>query len=296
MSHCRRVPPPNHSTTPDLLQLWWGKNPTTLRPLNVTLSDSLVKTQERHEHDVYKTTKIRQVLTFTILYNTCCSHKLGSPSRLLRSPEQRCGWGMVVTLTAHWVEGCVSLKGSTELKKSLCFRAYEVNYLNIRISCVHRAIVTPVPGDLQRENTDDVLQDEHLSDQENAPPAPPSRPPGETGVPHAGEPGETWEDTDFNRNRLRISLNKVGKEEYLMFELLVSRYAQFKIVTIKHVPPQGAQEEEAGRGACPVSPVRGGAPESPTGQGRSLRYRRVNSPESDRLSAAEGRVDAYGQR
>lgn len=62
------------------------------------------------------------------------------------------------------------------------------------------------------------------------------------------------------------------------------------------VPPQGAQDEEAGRGACPVSPVRGGAPESPTGQGRSLRYRRVNSPESDRLSAAEGRADAYGQR
>lgn len=62
------------------------------------------------------------------------------------------------------------------------------------------------------------------------------------------------------------------------------------------VRPQGAQEEEAGRGACPVSPVRGGAPESPTGQGRSLRYRRVNSPESDRLSAAEGRADGYGQR
>ncbi|KAM9856530.1 tau-tubulin kinase 1 [Aulostomus maculatus] len=128
------------------------------------------------------------------------------------------------------------------------------------------AIVTPVPGDLQRENTDDVLQDEHLSDQENAPPAPPSRPPGETGVQHAGEPGEGWEDTDFNRNRLRISLSK------------------------------GAQEEEAGRAICPVSPVRGGAPESPTGQGRSLRYRRVNSPESERLSAAEGRADAYGQR
>uniref|UniRef100_G3Q7K7 Tau tubulin kinase 1a n=1 Tax=Gasterosteus aculeatus aculeatus TaxID=481459 RepID=G3Q7K7_GASAC len=71
------------------------------------------------------------------------------------------------------------------------------------------AIVTPVPGDLQRENTDDVLQDEHLSDQENAPPVPPSRPPGETGVSNAGEPGEAWEDTDFNRNRLRISLNKV---------------------------------------------------------------------------------------
>uniref|UniRef100_A0A8D3BI26 non-specific serine/threonine protein kinase n=1 Tax=Scophthalmus maximus TaxID=52904 RepID=A0A8D3BI26_SCOMX len=125
------------------------------------------------------------------------------------------------------------------------------------------AIVTPVPGDLQRENTDDVLQDEHLSDQENAPPAPPSRPPGEMSVQQGGEPGEAWEDTDFNRNRLRISLNK---------------------------------EEEAGRSVCPVSPVRGGAPESPTGQGRSLRYRRVNSPESERLSAAEGRADAYGQR
>ncbi|XP_034413928.1 tau-tubulin kinase 1 [Cyclopterus lumpus] len=128
------------------------------------------------------------------------------------------------------------------------------------------ALVTPVPGDLQRENTDEVLQDEHLSDQENAPPVPPSRPPGETGVPNAGEPGEAWEDTDFNRNRLRISLNK------------------------------GAQEEEVSRGACPASPVRGGIPESPSGQGRSLRYRRVNSPESDRLSAAEGRADAYGQR
>uniref|UniRef100_A0A3Q3QYH9 non-specific serine/threonine protein kinase n=1 Tax=Monopterus albus TaxID=43700 RepID=A0A3Q3QYH9_MONAL len=125
------------------------------------------------------------------------------------------------------------------------------------------AIVTPGPGDLQRENTDDVLQDEHLSDQENAPPAPPSRSPGEMGVQLVGEPGDAWEDTDFNRNRLRISLNK---------------------------------EEEASRGPCPVSPVCGGAPDSPTGQGRSLRYHRVNSPESDRLSAAEGRADAYGQR
>lgn len=73
----------------------------------------------------------------------------------------------------------------------------------------HRAILTPGPGDLQRENTDDVLQDEHLSDQENAPPPPTSRTPGESGVQHTGEPGEAWEDTDFNRNRLRISLNKV---------------------------------------------------------------------------------------
>ncbi|KAM4603836.1 tau-tubulin kinase 1 [Polymixia lowei] len=128
------------------------------------------------------------------------------------------------------------------------------------------AVVTPVPGELQRENTDDVLQDEHLSDQENAPPPPPSRPTGDQGSQLPGEGGEPWEDTDFNRNKLRISLSK------------------------------GAQEEEASRGVCPVSPGRGGAPESPSGQVRSLRYHRVNSPESDRLSAAEARGDGYGQR
>ncbi|KAI4901774.1 hypothetical protein NFI96_013653 [Prochilodus magdalenae] len=95
--------------------------------------------------------------------------------------------------------------------------------------------VTPVPGDLQRENTDDVLQDEHLSDQENAPPA--GRPDGGPAPPD----GEGWEDTDFNRNKLRISLSK-------------------------------GQEEEGNRGACPVSPQRGGA-ESPSAQVRSLRSR-----------------------
>lgn len=70
---------------------------------------------------------------------------------------------------------------------------------------IHRAVVTPGPGDAQRENTDDVLQDEHLSEQENAPPPPPpGRVPAEP-----GELGDAWEDTDFNRNRLRISLAKV---------------------------------------------------------------------------------------
>ncbi|XP_049327121.1 tau-tubulin kinase 1 isoform X2 [Astyanax mexicanus] len=97
--------------------------------------------------------------------------------------------------------------------------------------------VTPVPGDLQRENTDDVLQDEHLSDQENAPPA------GRPESTPAQLDGEGWEDTDFNRNKLRISLSK-------------------------------GQEEEANRGVCPVSPQRGGAgAESPSVQVRSLRSR-----------------------
>ncbi|XP_072528047.1 tau-tubulin kinase 1 isoform X2 [Salminus brasiliensis] len=97
--------------------------------------------------------------------------------------------------------------------------------------------VTPIPGDLQRENTDDVLQDEHLSDQENAPPV---------GRPESGPAppdGEGWEDTDINRNKLRISLSK-------------------------------GQEEEGNRGVCPVSPQRGGAgAESPSVQVRSLRSR-----------------------
>ncbi|XP_030206676.1 tau-tubulin kinase 1 isoform X2 [Gadus morhua] len=131
------------------------------------------------------------------------------------------------------------------------------------------AVVSSVPGgDVLRENTDDVLQDEHLSDQENAPPAgpQPGRPSGEPAPQAPGEGGEGWEDTDFNRNKLRISLTK------------------------------GAGEEEASRGACPVSPGRGGAVESPGAQVRSLRYRRINSPESDRVSAADGRADVNGQR
>ncbi|XP_016404169.1 tau-tubulin kinase 1-like isoform X2 [Sinocyclocheilus rhinocerous] len=120
--------------------------------------------------------------------------------------------------------------------------------------------VTPMPGDLQRENTDDVVQDEHLSDQENAPPIPSGRPADGSQLP---TDADGWEETDFNRNKLRINLGK------------------------------GGQEEDGSRGVCPVSPQRG--LDSPGVQVHSLRYRRVNSPESDRISAADGR-DGYGQR
>ena len=76
-------------------------------------------------------------------------------------------------------------------------------------------MVSSVPGgDVLRENTDDVLQDEHLSDQENAPPPaapPPGRPSGEPAPQAPGDAGEGWEDTDFNRNKLRISLTKVPR-------------------------------------------------------------------------------------
>ncbi|KAM8947020.1 tau-tubulin kinase 1 [Pelodytes ibericus] len=120
--------------------------------------------------------------------------------------------------------------------------------------------VTPVPGDLLRENTEDVLQGEHLSDQENAPPILPGRPADLTGqVPNMGfNDTEVWEETDVNRNKLRISISKT----------------------------QCLMEEDHSRGGCPSSPVRA-PPESPTTQARSLLYRRVNSPESDRLSTAE---------
>ncbi|KAG9472838.1 hypothetical protein GDO78_016763 [Eleutherodactylus coqui] len=128
--------------------------------------------------------------------------------------------------------------------------------------------VTPVPGDLLRENTEDVLQGEHLSDQENAPPVLPGRPADITGqVPNVGfNDTEVWEETDVNRNKLRISISKT----------------------------QCLMEDEHSRHGCPSSPVRA-PPESPTTQARSLRYRRVNSPESERLSTAD-RADLQERR
>ncbi|XP_057650486.1 tau-tubulin kinase 1 isoform X2 [Chionomys nivalis] len=134
--------------------------------------------------------------------------------------------------------------------------------------------VTPVPGDLLRENTEDVLQGEHLSDQENAPPILPGRLPEGLGpgphlVPHTGGPeAEVWEETDVNRNKLRINIGKTP-----------------------------CVEEEQSRGVgVPSSPVRA-PPDSPTTPVRSLRYRRVNSPESERLStAADGRADLHERR
>lgn len=51
-------------------------------------------------------------------------------------------------------------------------------------------------------------------------------------------------------------------------------------------------EEPAGGGRS-VSPARGGEAD---GQARPPRYRRVNSPESDRLSGAEDRGDGGDKR
>uniref|UniRef100_UPI00398F1F26 LOW QUALITY PROTEIN: tau-tubulin kinase 1-like n=1 Tax=Pristiophorus japonicus TaxID=55135 RepID=UPI00398F1F26 len=129
--------------------------------------------------------------------------------------------------------------------------------------------VTPVPGDLLRENTDDVLQDEHLSDQENAPPTIPGRAAELSGAPpNLAFETEVWDETDINRNKLRISISKT----------------------------QCVLEDELSRAPCPSSPLRA-APDSP-GPDRqpSLRYRRVNSPESDRLSTADARGEGLEKR
>ncbi|KAK6304708.1 hypothetical protein J4Q44_G00252940 [Coregonus suidteri] len=69
-----------------------------------------------------------------------------------------------------------------------------------------------IPGDLARENTDDVLQDEQLSDNgENNPP--PDRRPGSPSMPRANQEADVWEELDRNRNRILTSVWKAATEE-----------------------------------------------------------------------------------
>ncbi|XP_055719990.1 tau-tubulin kinase 2 isoform X2 [Salvelinus fontinalis] len=69
-----------------------------------------------------------------------------------------------------------------------------------------------VPGDLARENTDDVLQDEQLSDNgENNPP--PERLPGSPSMPRANQEADVWEMLDRDRNRIRTAVWKAATEE-----------------------------------------------------------------------------------
>lgn len=64
-----------------------------------------------------------------------------------------------------------------------------------------------IPGDLMRENTDEVLQDEQLSDVENNPA--PDRMPGSPLHPHRNQEADVWEELDRNRNRIRTAVWKV---------------------------------------------------------------------------------------
>ncbi len=94
--------------------------------------------------------------------------------------------------------------------------------------------MTPMPGDLQRENTDDVVQDEHLSDQENAPPIPSGRPADGSQLP---TDAEGWEETDINRNKLRINLGKVQSNKMNVIQSNTVKQMWLFLKTIKHNNP-----------------------------------------------------------
>ncbi|KAJ8289624.1 hypothetical protein GJAV_G00003460 [Gymnothorax javanicus] len=68
-----------------------------------------------------------------------------------------------------------------------------------------------VPGDLLRENTDEVLQDEQLSDGDNN--CPPDRLPGSPILPLRPQEPDVWEELDRNRNRVRTAVWKAATEE-----------------------------------------------------------------------------------
>lgn len=74
--------------------------------------------------------------------------------------------------------------------------------------CLHSmANASLIPGDLLRENTDEVLQDEQLSDVENNPA--PERLQGSPLHPHRNQEADVWEELDRNRNRIRSTAWKV---------------------------------------------------------------------------------------
>ncbi|XP_004709439.1 tau-tubulin kinase 2 isoform X1 [Echinops telfairi] len=76
------------------------------------------------------------------------------------------------------------------------------------------ANATPIPGDLLRENTDEVFPDEQLSDGENGIPVgiSPDKLPGSLGHPRPQEK-DVWEEMDANRNRIKLGICKATTEE-----------------------------------------------------------------------------------
>lgn len=76
------------------------------------------------------------------------------------------------------------------------------------------ANATPIPGDLLRENTDEVFPDEQLSDGENGIPAAvsPDKLPGSLGHPRPQEK-DVWEEMDINKNKIKLGICKAATEE-----------------------------------------------------------------------------------
>ncbi|NXD34151.1 TTBK2 kinase, partial [Copsychus sechellarum] len=76
------------------------------------------------------------------------------------------------------------------------------------------ANATPIPGDLLRENTDEVFPDEQLSDGENVIPVgvSPEKLPGSPGHQRPQEK-DVWEEMDANRNKIKFGICKAATEE-----------------------------------------------------------------------------------
>ncbi|NXW12478.1 TTBK2 kinase, partial [Circaetus pectoralis] len=76
------------------------------------------------------------------------------------------------------------------------------------------ANATPIPGDLLRENTDEVFPDEQLSDGENGILAgvSPEKLPGSPGHQRPQEK-DVWEEMDANRNKIKLGICKAATEE-----------------------------------------------------------------------------------
>ncbi|XP_050812596.1 tau-tubulin kinase 2 isoform X2 [Gopherus flavomarginatus] len=76
------------------------------------------------------------------------------------------------------------------------------------------ANATPIPGDLLRENTDEVFPDEQLSDGENGIPigVSPEKLPVSPGHQRPQEK-DVWEEMDANRNKIKLGICKPSTEE-----------------------------------------------------------------------------------
>ncbi|XP_059117204.1 tau-tubulin kinase 2 isoform X5 [Peromyscus eremicus] len=76
------------------------------------------------------------------------------------------------------------------------------------------ANATPIPGDLLRENTDEVFPDEQLSDGENGIPVgvSPDKLPGSLGHIRPQEK-DVWEEMDINKNKIKLGICKAATEE-----------------------------------------------------------------------------------
>jgi tau tubulin kinase len=82
-----------------------------------------------------------------------------------------------------------------------------------------------LPGELQRENTEDVLQGERLSDADNCPPIP---------VQHqrAAQGADVWEEMDRNRNRKHTAAQK--QQKALIRKVRIGTHTLFKFIDHKN--------------------------------------------------------------